>query len=40
MIEFAQRVGVSLAIASAALARILPTVIDRLTPNVKLPQAA
>ena len=38
--EFAQRAGVPPAIASAALARILPALVDRLTPQGKLPQAA
>ncbi|PYY09616.1 MAG: hypothetical protein DMG61_22825 [Acidobacteria bacterium] len=38
--ELAQRVGVPPAIASAALARILPIVVDKLTPSGKLPQAA
>ena len=38
--EFAQRAGVPPGIASAALARILPALVDKLTPNGKLPQAA
>lgn len=38
--EFAQRAGVPPAVASAALARILPALVDRLTPQGKLPQAA
>jgi uncharacterized protein YidB (DUF937 family) len=38
--EFAQRAGVPPAVASAALARILPAVVDKLTPHGKLPQAA
>lgn len=38
--EFAQRAGVPPTIASAALARILPALVDRLTPQGKLPQAA
>ena len=38
--EFAQRAGVSPGIASSALSQILPTLIDRLTPNGRLPQAA
>jgi uncharacterized protein YidB (DUF937 family) len=38
--EFAQRAGVPPAIAGAALARILPTLVDRWTPQGKLPQAA
>ncbi len=38
--EFAQRAGVPPAIASAALTRILPAVIDRVTPHGQLPQAA
>lgn len=40
LIEFAQRAGVPPGIASAALARILPALIDRVTPNGKMPQAA
>ena len=38
--EFAQRSGVPPAIASAALARILPALIDKVTPQGKLPEAA
>ena len=38
--DFAQRAGVPSGIASTALAVILPTLIDRLTPKGKLPQAA
>jgi uncharacterized protein YidB (DUF937 family) len=38
--EFAQRAGVPPTIASAALARILPALIDRWTPHGKLPEAA
>jgi uncharacterized protein YidB (DUF937 family) len=38
--EFAQRAGVPHGIASTALAQILPTLVDRLTPNGRLPQAA
>jgi len=38
--QFANRLGIPPAIASAALARILPVVVDKLTPEGKLPQAA
>ena len=38
--QLASRAGVPPAIASAALARILPIVVDKLTPHGKLPQAA
>ena len=38
--EFAQRAGVPPGVASTALAGILPTLIDKLTPKGKLPQAA
>ena len=38
--QLAARVGIPPAIASAALARILPVVVDKLTPQGKLPQAA
>src|SRR5256885_1458989 len=38
--QFASRVGLPPAVASAALSRILPTVVDKLTPHGKLPQAA
>jgi uncharacterized protein YidB (DUF937 family) len=38
--QLATRVGVSPAIASAALSRVLPVVIDKLTPQGKLPKAA
>lgn len=38
--QFASRARIPSGIASAALARILPTVIDKITPNGKLPQAA
>ena len=38
--QFASRMGIPPAIASAALARILPVVIDKVTPEGKLPQAA
>lgn len=38
--QFANRAGIPSGIASVALARILPTVIDKITPNGKLPQAA
>jgi uncharacterized protein YidB (DUF937 family) len=38
--ELASRAGVPPGIASAALARILPAVIDKVTPHGKLPEAA
>jgi uncharacterized protein YidB (DUF937 family) len=38
--QLASRTGVPPAIASAALSRILPMVVDKLTPQGKLPQAA
>jgi uncharacterized protein YidB (DUF937 family) len=38
--QLAARVGIPPAIASAALARILPVVVDKFTPHGKLPQAA
>jgi uncharacterized protein YidB (DUF937 family) len=38
--QFAQRAGISPSIASAALARILPAVVDKFTPRGKLPEAA
>jgi uncharacterized protein YidB (DUF937 family) len=38
--QFASRIGIPPAIASAALARILPLVVDKFTPEGKLPQAA
>jgi uncharacterized protein YidB (DUF937 family) len=38
--ELASRAGVPAGIASAALARILPAVIDKVTPHGKLPEAA
>jgi uncharacterized protein YidB (DUF937 family) len=38
--EIAKRVGIPPAIASVALSRILPTLVDKLTPQGKLPQAA
>jgi uncharacterized protein YidB (DUF937 family) len=38
--QLATRVGVPPGIASAALATILPMIVDKLTPNGKLPQAA
>ncbi|HJW98872.1 MAG TPA: YidB family protein, partial [Terriglobales bacterium] len=38
--QLASRAGVPPAIASAALSRILPMVVDKLTPQGKLPQAA
>jgi uncharacterized protein YidB (DUF937 family) len=38
--QFANRAGISSGLAGAALARILPALVDRLTPHGKLPQAA
>ncbi|HZQ95840.1 MAG TPA: YidB family protein [Candidatus Sulfotelmatobacter sp.] len=38
--QFAQRAGIPPSIASAALARILPAVVDKFTPHGRLPQAA
>jgi uncharacterized protein YidB (DUF937 family) len=38
--ELAGRVGIPPGIASAALARVLPALVDRLTPEGRLPQAA
>jgi uncharacterized protein YidB (DUF937 family) len=38
--ELASRAGVPPAIASAALARILPAVVDKITPHGKVPEAA
>jgi uncharacterized protein YidB (DUF937 family) len=38
--ELARRAGVPPAIASAALARILPAVVDRMPPQGKVPEAA
>ena len=38
--ELASRVGVPPAIANAALSRVLPVIVDKLTPHGKLPQAA
>jgi uncharacterized protein YidB (DUF937 family) len=38
--QLASRIGISSGVAGAALARILPVLIDRLTPHGKLPQAA
>ena len=37
--QLANRVGVSPEVANAALTRILPILVDRLTPHGKLPQA-
>jgi uncharacterized protein YidB (DUF937 family) len=37
--QLASRAGIPPAIASVALSRILPTLVDKLTPNGKLPQA-
>ena len=38
--RLASRAGISSAVAGAALARILPVLVDKLTPHGKLPQAA
>ena len=38
--QLASRAGIPPAMASAALARVLPVIVDKLTPNGKLPQAA
>jgi uncharacterized protein YidB (DUF937 family) len=38
--QLASRAGIPPAIASAALSRILPVLVDHLTPNGRLPQAA
>jgi len=38
--QLASRAGISPMIASVALARILPVLVDKLTPQGKLPQAA
>ena len=38
--QLASRVGVPAGVASAALSKILPAVVDKLTPQGKLPQAA
>jgi uncharacterized protein YidB (DUF937 family) len=38
--QFATRAGIPAGIASAALSRILPVIVDKLTPQGKLPQAA
>jgi uncharacterized protein YidB (DUF937 family) len=38
--QFANRAGISSGLAGAALARILPVLVDRLTPHGKLPEAA
>src|SRR5262249_33146970 len=38
--ELATRAGVSHSQASSALSRILPTIVDKLTPQGKLPKAA
>ena len=38
--ELASRAGIPPALASAALARVLPMIVDRLTPEGKIPQAA
>jgi uncharacterized protein YidB (DUF937 family) len=38
--QIASRAGIPSGIASAALARILPVLVDKLTPHGRLPQAA
>jgi uncharacterized protein YidB (DUF937 family) len=38
--QFASRAGIPAGIAGAALTRILPSLVDRLTPHGKLPEAA
>ncbi len=38
--EFASRAGIPPAVASAVLARILPVVVDKFTPQGKVPKAA
>ena len=38
--QLANRAGVSSGVAGAALARMLPVLVDKLTPHGKLPQAA
>ena len=38
--QLANRAGISSPVASAALARILPVLVDKLTPHGKVPQAA
>jgi uncharacterized protein YidB (DUF937 family) len=38
--EIASRIGIPPAIASAALSHILPMIVDKVTPNGHLPQAA
>jgi len=38
--QLASRAGVSSGVAGAALARMLPVLVDKLTPHGKLPQAA
>jgi uncharacterized protein YidB (DUF937 family) len=38
--RFANQAGISSGVAGAALTRILPVLVDRLTPHGKLPQAA
>lgn len=38
--ELANRAGVSRGVAQAALSRILPVLVDKLTPNGQLPRAA
>lgn len=38
--QLASRAGLPVSLAGSALARILPAVIDRLTPHGKLPEAA
>jgi uncharacterized protein YidB (DUF937 family) len=38
--QLASRAGIPAGVASLALARILPVLVDKLTPGGKLPQAA
>src|SRR5579864_3641791 len=38
--QLAARVGIPPGVASAALSRVLPTLVDKLTPEGRLPQAA
>jgi uncharacterized protein YidB (DUF937 family) len=38
--QFADQAGISSGVAGAALAHILPVVVDKLTPHGKLPEAA
>ena len=38
MKQFAAKAGLSPAVASSKLAELLPTIVDKLTPNGKLPE--